>query len=107
MGAYAGLLSAVGLGFVVSERVHAWLLVIAVALAVLSAGVATRRHKNPAPMVITVAGAVAALAGHLLSDIAALVYSGVVLLGAASLWNARIGRRHTRCCDVGERHEHH
>lgn len=106
IGAYAGVLSAVGLGFLVSERVHAWLMLIAIGLAVISAGLATRRHGHPAPMVITVAGAVAALAGHLLSDLHALVYSGVALLGAASIWNARIGRRHARCCQ-GEPHEHH
>src|SRR5262245_40116393 len=107
VGAYTGVLSAIGLGFLVSERVHTWLLIGAVGIAVTSAGLATRRHKTPAPMVIAVAGAAAALAGHLLSDIHALVYSGVALLGAASIWNARIGRRLARCCDAGERHEHH
>jgi mercuric ion transport protein len=86
--AYAGLLSSVGLGFLIST---AYLLPLTIAFLTLGLAALAFRAKNRRGLGPFLAGLVAAI-GILLGKFAwesnATVYGGVGMLVAASLWNA-------------------
>ena len=86
--AYAGLLSSVGLGFLIEVK---YLLPITagffvVALAALAIG-ARKRH-GQGPFVIGCASALTVLVGKFLFESNVAMYGGIGLLVAASIWNA-------------------
>ncbi len=90
--AYAGLLSAIGLGFLFKERVLAPLIGIFLTISILSVAWSTRSHRRPGPLVVTVLGSAAVVAGRLIWNIPVVVYSGVALLIGASFWNLWLKR---------------
>lgn len=90
--AYTGLLAAVGLGVVLTERVLAPLIVVFLALGVLSVAWATRSHRKLSPLVVTVTGSLAVVLGRLVWNVAPVLYTGVALLIGASLWNLWLKR---------------
>lgn len=90
--AYAGVLSAVGLGFLFDERVLAPLIGVLLVLGVASVGYSTRSHRHPGPMAVTLVGSGAVVAGRLLWDIPPVLYGGVALLVGASLWSLWLKR---------------
>ena len=94
LGLYAGALSAVGLGFLLSERVHAALVGLSVAVALGSLLWSARRHRWTGPLGVGALGAGVALAGDLAWDSHPLLLTGVALLMLASLWDVR--RRRAR-----------
>lgn len=86
--AYAGVLSAVGLGFLLEKTyllaaTGAFLLV---AVASLAYRASSRRGFGP--FYLGACGSTVALAGKFALSLDSLLYSGLVLLVAASLWNA-------------------
>lgn len=86
--AYAGLLSSVGLGFLISAK-H--LLLITVAFLVLAVGaLAFRAHRRHgfAPFVLGLFAAVGVLVGKFWWESNSATYAAVVLLVLASTWNA-------------------
>jgi len=85
--AYAGLFSALGLGFIdyTPYLLPLTVLFLAVTLATLTIGAARRRGYRPL-LLGTTAGFVL-VAGKFLFDSDAALYSGIVLLVGASLWN--------------------
>lgn len=94
LAAYAGALSAVGLGVVFNAHVQ-----VAVMLAFLLIGVATvawsaRSHGHPGPTVVSIAGAAAFISGRIIWTFTPLLYIGVALLLAGSLWNLWLKRPH-------------
>ncbi len=90
--AYAGVLSAVGLGFLFDERVLAPLIVAFLAVGLASVAWSTRSHRRPGPLVASLLGSTAVVAGRLVWSAPALLYGGVALLIGASLWNLWLRR---------------
>lgn len=85
--AYAGLLSSVGLGFLVST---AYLLPLTVAFLVLAlAALVFRasRRRGHGPFLLGMAAAIGVLLGKFLWESNYVLYGAVGLLVAASLWN--------------------
>lgn len=85
---YAGILSSVGLGFLLSAT---YLLPFVSAFLILTLGVlvfrAPQRH-GYGPFILGIAASAAVLAGKFHYDSNAAMYGGVGLLIAASVWNA-------------------
>ena len=86
--AYAGLLSSVGLGFLISAR---YLLPITAVFLVLAVGALAFRAKNRhgyGPFLLGIASAVAVVIGKFALESSLTMYAAVALLVTASLWNA-------------------
>jgi len=85
--AYAGLLSALGLGFLIPSTHLLALTAVFLVIAVGALAWSTwRAHTNLAPLALGVAGAGAILWGKFWMDSEPLLYVGVGLLVAGSLW---------------------
>ncbi len=86
--AYAGLLSSLGLGFLISTT---YLLPVTTAfllIAVAALGFRAKTRRGYGPMLLGVAAAAAVLFGKFFLESDAAMYGGVALLVAASLWNS-------------------
>lgn len=94
--AYAGVLSAFGVGFLLREQVLAPLILASLVFAVASVAWASRRHRRAGPLVATLVGAAAIITGRLLWSVPSVLYSGMVLLIGASLWSLWLSRPRTR-----------
>ncbi len=90
--AYAGVLSAVGLGFLSHERVLAPLIALFLAVNIVSVAWSTRSHRRAAPLIATLLGSAAVAAGRLVWHIQFLLYGGVALLLGTSLFNLWLKR---------------
>lgn len=93
LGAYAGLVSALGIGFLFKAGVLIPLIIVFLSVGIASAVLSFRKHRHIAPLTATLMGTGAVLAGRLVWNMPSLLYAGVVLLAAASLWNALLNRR--------------
>ncbi len=89
---FAGVLSAVGLGFLLSERVLAPLIGLFLALGLASVAWSTRSHRRAGPLVTTGLGSAAVILGRVIWSVPLVLYGGVALLVAASLWNLWLKR---------------
>ena len=87
--AYAGLLSALGLGFVNYTRYLLPLTLLGLFLALASLWVRVRRGSGIGPLVLGSAAAVAIIAGRFVFTWQPATFAGVALLIAASIWNLR------------------
>lgn len=100
--AYAGVLSVMGLGFLLNEAVLGPLISAVLVLSVATVGWSTRSHRRPGPLVATVVGALLIAAGRLVWDLPTLLYAGVAVLLAGSLWNLWLKRpRRTPLVRIG------
>ena len=90
--AYAGVLSTFGLGVVLTERVMAPLIAVFLTVGMVTVAWATRSHRRPGPLILTLLGSTAVVAGRLIWSIPSVIYGGVVLLIGASLWNLWLKR---------------
>ena len=97
LSAYAGVMSAVGLGFLLTERVLGPLIAVLLLAGLASVAWSMRTHRHAGPLVATLGGSVAVVAGRLVWDLPLVLYTGVMLLVVASLWNFAIRRRGTAC----------
>jgi mercuric ion transport protein len=96
--AYAGLLSALGLGFLLEE---AWLLPLTAAFLVLVVGalaVRARTRRGYGPFGIGLAAGIAVLVGKFALDSDAAMYGGIAALVAASVWNGWPACRNGAAC---------
>jgi len=91
--AYAGVLSAVGLGFLLNERLLAPLIVLFLAIGIASVAWSTRSHRRAGPLIATLLGSTAVIMGRVVGHVHALLYAGVMILIAASLWNLWLKKR--------------
>lgn len=102
LAAYAGVLSAVGLGFLFNERVLAPLIVIFLAVGIFSVAWSSRGYRRREPLLGTLLGSAAVVVGRLIWHVHLLVYSGVALLLVASLFNLWLKRpRQERLAEIG------
>ena len=86
--AYAGLLSSVGLGFLISAR---YLLTITAVFLVLALGALAFRAKNRhgyGPFLLGIVSAVCVVIGKFAFQSSLTMYTAVALLVTASVWNA-------------------
>jgi len=86
--AYAGVLSSLGVPFLMDAS---WLLPLtagALLLALVGLGYRARRRRGFGPLILGAAAAGAILVGKFVLGIDAAVYTGTVLLVGASLWNS-------------------
>ena len=101
--AYAGLLSSLGLGFLISAEyllpvTAAFLLVAVVALVVRA-----RSRRGYGPMLLGLIAAAAVLYGKFSLESDAAMYTGIALLVAASVWNSwpRLSASCPECVPAG------
>lgn len=90
--AYAGVLSALGLGFVLNEAFLAPLIAVFLVLGVGTVAWSTRSHRNLWPLELTSSGALAIAAGRLVWDVPAVLYAGAAAVLAGSVWNLWLKR---------------
>lgn len=90
--AYAGALSAVGLGFLFNERVLAPVIAGFLLVGVASIAWSARSHRRVGPLIATILGSAAVVVGRLLWSVPAVLDGGAALLIGASLWNLWIKR---------------
>src|SRR5712692_2509882 len=86
--AYAGLLSTLGLGFLISTTYLFALTIVLVALAVGSLAFRASRRRGLGPFWLGLAAAVFVLTGKFYFQSTPATYAGVGLLVLAALWNA-------------------
>lgn len=101
--AYAGLLSSLGLGFLISTT---YLLPVTTAfllVAVAALGFRARTRRGYGPMLLGVVAAAAVLFGKFFLESDAAMYGGVALLVGASVWNSwpRRAASFSQCVPAG------
>jgi len=90
--AYAGVLSSLGLGFVLSDRVQRPLIVFFLAITIGSVALATKQHKRRGPFLFVLTGSLAIIAGRLVWSVHPALYLGVLCLVAGTVWNLILKR---------------
>ena len=85
--AYAGLLSSIGLGFLISVRYLLPLTVAFLVLALAAMFFRARDRRGYGPFLLAVLAASGVLLGKFAWDSRATVYGAIALLVVASLWN--------------------
>lgn len=103
--AYAGFLSALGLGFLSTARVMNPLLIVFLIAGIVSMAWSSRKHRMKMPLILTVIGSVAVILGRLLWDSPPLLYTGGILVITGSIWNFRaskVERNSVAACPCGQ-----
>jgi len=90
--ALAGLLSALGLGFLLSNAVTLAFTAAFLFVALFALGFRARRRRGYTPLLVGLAAALLVLTGKFLLVSLAVMYTGGGLLILASVWNAWPGR---------------
>jgi len=86
--AYAGILSSLGLGLLIDAKFLFPLTAVLLALAVFALGYRANRRRGYGPLILGLSGAAAVLSFKFAVDWSILVYAGLAVLVAASIWNA-------------------
>ena len=90
--AYAGVLSALGLGFLISTTYLLTLTVAFLALSAFALGFRASRRHGYGPFGLSLVAAVVIVTGKFYFDSDVITYSGIGMLVAASIWNSWPGR---------------
>lgn len=99
LGAYTGLLSSLGVGFVATDAGLTGLTVGLLALGIAGVAWSTRRHRHPGPLGVMLLGSGVLLLARLdQPSPTTLLVSGAALALGASLWNFWLERRQPNCC---------
>lgn len=85
---YAGLLSALGLGFLIESRYLMLAVGVLLTLSLISLAISGRTRRGYGPFLLGCAGGLLLLLGKFVLTLDVFVYGGVGLLLAASFWNA-------------------
>jgi mercuric ion transport protein len=86
--AYAGILSALGLGFLISAKYLLSLTVLFLAMTSFALGFRASRRQGYGPLWVGLLAAALILTGNFYFDAEQATYAGVGLLVAASVWNS-------------------
>lgn len=90
--AYAGILSSLGLGFVLTDRVQRPLIVLFLTIALTSVAWATSQHKKLGPLMLVLPGSLVIVIARLVWSIPWVLYVGVSCLVAGAVWNLILKR---------------
>ena len=90
--AYAGAVSSLGLGFLLTDRVLNPIIIASLIISVGSVAWNTRRSGRLAPLLVSLIGACAVVLGRVVWSFPVAVYGGVVLLVGASVWTLWLNR---------------
>jgi len=98
--AYAGVVSAVGLSFLISAKYLLPLTVVFLAITTVALGYRASRRHGYGPFWLGFLAAVVILMGKFFFDAELATYAGVGLLVAASIWNSwpRLAAAVPSCC---------
>ncbi len=99
--AYAGLLSSLGLGFLLTDRIQRPLIVAFLVVSVASVGWAARRYKKIGPFALTLVGSAAIIAGRVVWSVTPMLYVGVMCLVAGTIWNLILKRPRRKFVPLG------
>lgn len=94
--AYAAVLSSLGLGFVLDNRVQRPLILVFLAVAVASVVWSARGRRALGPLVVVVLASAAVIVGRIISNIPWVLYAGILGLVAGSMWNLALNARTRR-----------
>lgn len=86
--AYAGLLTSLGLGFLMSERYLFGVTTVFLSMSVGALAFRHRERRGIAPAVLGLIGAAVVLVGKFRFESMTAMYAGLTVLIAASLWNS-------------------
>jgi hypothetical protein len=92
LGAYAALLSSLGIGFLLKERVLAPLIALMLLAGIASVTWSGRSHRRRGPLALTIPASAAIACGRLVWNVGPLVYGGSIVLAGASVWNLWLKR---------------
>jgi mercuric ion transport protein len=95
--AYSALLATLGLGFLISARYLFALTMVVLMLSVGALAFGARQRRGYCPAILGSGGAAFVLFGKFLLESVPLMYSGIVLLLVASIWNIWPRRAGTGC----------
>jgi len=95
--AYAGLAGALGLGFLLDSKYLLALTIVFLALAMTALGFGARRRRGYGPLILGIAASAGLVAGKFLLDSEPVMYLGIAILIAASIWNAWPIKRGSDC----------
>jgi len=95
---YGGVLSSVGMGFLLSSRYLFPLTAIFLSLTLLLLGSRAITRHGYGPLLLGVAGSPLILSGRFLFEFNMLAYIGVAVITASSLWNSWPRRSAARAC---------
>lgn len=99
LGAYTGLLSSLGVGFVATDAGLTWLTVGLLALGIAAVAWSTRRHRHLGPLGLILLGSGVLLVARLdQPSPTRVLIAGAVLAVGASLWNFWLERQKPSCC---------
>ncbi len=90
--AYAGVVSALGLGFLLTDRVLNPIILGSLAVRVGSRAWSGRQRRRSAPLLLALAGAAGVVLGRIVWSLPVVVYGGVALLLGASVWTLWLSR---------------
>ncbi len=93
LGAYAGLFSALGLGFLVRSPVLEPLLISTLLIGLASIVWSTLGHRNPWPLALTVLGDLGVVVGRYALASQEMQWLGFPLILGGALWNIWLRRR--------------
>lgn len=88
LAAYAGILTALGLGFLLSERYLFGLTAVFLVISVGALAFRYRERRGPAPAILGLVGAALVLFGKFKFESTSAMYAGLCVLIASSLWNS-------------------
>lgn len=100
--AYAGLLSSLGLGFLVQTKYMLPMTILFLFVAVGALFIHARSRKSYGPVFVGIVAAIIVLSGKFQFDSDAAMYGGIGLLVAASVWNAWPRRKDLGCPACGD-----
>ncbi len=86
--AYAGLVSALGLGFLISTKYLLPLTVAVLAVTAAALGFRASQRQGYGPLYVGLLASAAILIGKFYFDAAHALYTGIALLIGASVWNS-------------------
>lgn len=92
LAAYAGVLSALGLSFLMNESVLVPMIAVFLAAGIASVAWSTRSHRRRGPLAAAAVGSLLVVTGRLVWNVPFLLYAGVALLVAASFRNLWLKR---------------
>ena len=96
LAAYAGVLSSLGLGFLLNDQVQRPLILVFLGITIASVAWAAKQYRRFSPFLLVLSGSVAIVAARIVWNVSWVVYLGVAFLIAGAVWNLvlkRVGQR--------------